>query len=53
MDPIYDIKSHFQVFPLELSQQITLDQWKQGNEIFTRILQTPKDDLIPSFRDDF
>jgi hypothetical protein len=25
MDPIYDIESHFQVFPLELSQQITLD----------------------------
>jgi hypothetical protein len=53
MDPIYDIESHFQVFPLELSQQITLDQWQQGNEFFTHILQTPKDDLVPCFHDDF
>jgi hypothetical protein len=25
MDPIYDIEIHFQVFPLQLSQQVTLD----------------------------
>jgi hypothetical protein len=42
MDPIYDIESHFQVLPLELSQQVTLDQWQQGDEIFTRFLQTPR-----------
>jgi hypothetical protein len=53
VDPIYDIESHFQVLPLELSQQVTLDQWQQGDEIFTRILQTPKDDLVPCFHDDF
>ena len=43
MDPIYDIESHLQVLPLQLSQQVTLDQWQQvtldqwqqGDEIFT------------------
>jgi hypothetical protein len=33
MDPIYDIRSHLQVFPLQLSQR-ALDQWKQGDEFF-------------------
>jgi hypothetical protein len=51
MDPIYDIENHFQMFPLELSQQV--DQWQQGDDIFTCILQTPKDDLVPCFHDDF
>jgi hypothetical protein len=29
IDPIYDIENHFQVLPLQLSQQVTLDfdQW--------------------------
>jgi hypothetical protein len=35
LDPIYDTQSHFQLFPLQLSQQITSDQWQQGDEIFT------------------
>jgi hypothetical protein len=53
MDPIYDIESRFQVFPLQLSQQVTLDQWQQGDEIFTHTFQTPKDDLVPCFPNDF
>jgi hypothetical protein len=53
LDPIYDTESHFQVLPLQLSQQITLDQWQQGDEIFTHTLQKPKDDLVPCFPDDF
>jgi hypothetical protein len=53
MDPIYDIESHFQVLPLQSSQQITLDQWQQGDEIFTHTFQKPKDDLVPCFPDDF
>jgi hypothetical protein len=51
MDPIYDIESHFQLFPLQLSQQVTIDQWQQGNEISTHTFQTPKDDPIPYFTD--
>jgi hypothetical protein len=38
MDPIYDIESHFQVLPLQLSQEVTLDQWQQGDEIFTYLV---------------
>jgi hypothetical protein len=53
MDPIYDIESHFQVLPLQLSQQITLHQWQQGDEVFTHTLQKPKDDPVPCFPDDF
>jgi hypothetical protein len=55
MDPIYDIANHFQVFPSQLSLQDTFDfdQWKQGDDIFTHIFQTPKDDLVPCFSDDF
>jgi hypothetical protein len=34
LDPIYDTKSHLQLFPLQLSQQITYDQWQQGDEVF-------------------
>jgi hypothetical protein len=41
------------VFPLQLSQQITFDQWQQGDEIFTRTFQKTKDDLVPCFPDDF
>ena len=46
MGPIYDIESHFQVFPLQLSQQIILHQWQQGDEIFTDAPQTPKVDQV-------
>jgi hypothetical protein len=52
MDPIYDIKSHLQVLPLQLSQQ-ALDQWQQGDEIFTDAPQTPKDDLMLCFPNNF
>jgi hypothetical protein len=55
MDPIYDIENHFQVFPSQLSQQDTFDfdQWQQGDDIFTHTFQTPKDDIVPCFPDDF
>ena len=53
MGSIYDIESHFQVLPLQLSQQIILHQWQQGDEIFTHTLQKPKDDPVPCFPDDF
>jgi hypothetical protein len=53
MGPVYDIESHFQVLPLQLSQQIILHQWQQGDEIFTHTLQKPKDDPVPCFPDDF
>jgi hypothetical protein len=52
MDPIYDIKSHLRVLPLQLSQQ-ALDQWQQGDEIFTDAPQTPKVDQVQYFPDDF
>jgi hypothetical protein len=52
MDPIYDIKSHLQVLPLQLSQQ-ALEQWQQGDEIFTDAPQTPKDDLMLCFPNNF
>jgi len=41
------------VFPLQLSQQITLDQWQQGYESFIHTFKTPKDDLVPCLTDDF
>jgi hypothetical protein len=37
---------------LQLSQQ-ALDQWQQGDEIFTDAPQTPKDDLMLCFPNDF
>jgi hypothetical protein len=52
MDPIYDIKSHLRVLPLQLSQQ-ALDQWQQGDEIFTGSPQTPKVDQVQYLPDDF
>jgi hypothetical protein len=53
LDPIYDTESHFQLLPLQLSQQITSNQWQQGDEIFTRTFQKTKDDLVPYSPDDF
>jgi hypothetical protein len=53
LDPIYDTESHFQVFPLQLSQRITFDQWQQGDEISTCTFQKDKDDLVPYFPDNF
>jgi hypothetical protein len=43
--PIYDTKRHFQLFPLQLPQQITFDQWQKGDEVFT--IQRTKDDPVP------
>jgi hypothetical protein len=51
--PVYDIETHFQVLPLQSSQQIILHQWQQGDEILTHTLQKPKDDPVPCFPDDF
>jgi hypothetical protein len=53
LDPIYDTESDFQVFPLQLSQQNTFDQWQQGDDIFTRTFKKTKDDLVPCFPNDF
>jgi hypothetical protein len=53
LDPIYDTESHFQLLPLKLSQQITSDQWQQGDEVFNCSFQRTKDDLLPYFSDDF
>jgi hypothetical protein len=53
IDPIYDTKDHLQLFPLRLSQQITYDQWQQGDEVFTCTFQNTKDDLVSYLADDF
>jgi hypothetical protein len=52
-DPIYDTKDHLQLLPLQLPQQITYDQWQQGDEVFTCSVQNTKDDLVPYFLNDF
>jgi hypothetical protein len=52
-DPIYDTKDHLQLLPLQLSQQITRDQWQQGDEVFTCSFQNTKDDPVPCLLDDF
>jgi hypothetical protein len=54
LDPIYDTKDHLQTLPLQLPQQISFDQWQQGDEVFACSFQNPKDDdLVPCFSDDF
>jgi hypothetical protein len=53
LDPIYDIEGHLPLLPLQLPQQITSDQWQQGDEVFTCSFQKTKDDLVPYFSDDF
>jgi hypothetical protein len=52
-DPIYDTKDHLQLLPLQLSQQITYDQWQQGDEVFTCTFQNTKDDPVPYLADNF
>jgi hypothetical protein len=52
-DPIYDTESHLQLLPLQLSQQITYDQWQQGDKVFTCSFPNTKDDMVPCFSDDF
>jgi hypothetical protein len=39
--------------PLQLPQQITFDQWQQGDEVFTHAFQRIKDDPVLYFPDDF
>jgi hypothetical protein len=53
--PIYDIGDHFQKFHLHLSYQVTNNSniWQQEDDIVTNIFQTPKDDLVLFFQDDF
>jgi hypothetical protein len=53
LDPIYDTKDHLQTLPLQLPQQISFDQWQQGDEVFTCSFQNTKDDPIPYLSDDF
>jgi hypothetical protein len=52
-DPIYDIENHLQLLPLQLSQQLTYDQWQQRDEAFTCDFQNTRDDLVHCFSDDF
>jgi hypothetical protein len=52
-DPIFDTESHLQLLPLQMSQQITHDQWQQGDEVFTCSFQNTKDDLVPYLSDNF
>jgi hypothetical protein len=47
LDPIYDTKDHLQALPLQLPQQISFDQWQQGDEVFTCSFQNTKDDPVP------
>jgi hypothetical protein len=53
LDPIYDTENHLQLLPLQLSQQLTCDQWQQGDEVFTCSFQNTKDDPVPYLSDDF
>jgi hypothetical protein len=54
-DPIYDMEGHLQMFPLQLSYEVTnnSDMWQQGDGMVTDIFQTPKDDLVQCSHDDF
>jgi hypothetical protein len=54
-DPIYDIEGHFQMFPLQLSYEVTtnFDIWQQGDDIVTDVFQAPKGDLVLCSPDDF
>jgi hypothetical protein len=52
-DPIYDTKNHLQTLPLQLPQQISFDQWQQGDEVFTCSFQNTKDDPVPYLSDEF
>jgi hypothetical protein len=50
-DPIYDIEGHSQKLPLHLSHEVTnnFDIWQQEPDL----IQTPKDDLMLCFPNDF
>jgi hypothetical protein len=51
-DPIYDIEGHFEMFPLQLSYEVTnnSDIWQQGNDVVTNI---SKGDLVLFSPSDF
>jgi hypothetical protein len=51
-DPIYEIEDHFQMFPLQLSYEVTtnFEIWQQINDIVTDI---SKGDLVLCSPDDF
>jgi hypothetical protein len=54
-DPIYDIEGHFQMFPLQLSYEVTtnFDIWQQGDDVVADVFQAPKGDLVLCSPDDF
>jgi hypothetical protein len=54
-DPIYDIEGHFQMFPLQLSYEVTtnFDIWKQGDDVVAYAFQAPKGDLVLCYPNDF
>jgi hypothetical protein len=47
-DPIYEIEGHFQMFPLQLSYEVTtnFDIWQQGDDLVVDVFQAPKGDLV-------
>ena len=53
LDPIYDTEGRFQLLPLQLSQQITSEQWQQEDEVFTCTFQKTKDVLVTLSSDCF
>jgi hypothetical protein len=52
---IYDIEGHFQMFPLQLSYEVTtnFNIWQQGYDIAIDVFQAPKGDLVLCSPDDF
>jgi hypothetical protein len=54
-DPIYDNEVHFQMFPLQLSYEVTtnFDIWQQGDDIVINVFQEPKGDLFLCSPDNF
>jgi hypothetical protein len=54
-DPIYDCEGHFHLLPSKTSYEITIDSniWQQGDGMVIDIFQTPKDDLVQCYPNDF
>jgi hypothetical protein len=54
-DPIYDIEGYFQMLSLRLSYEVTtnFDIWKQGADVVTNVLQSPKGNVVLCSPDDF
>jgi hypothetical protein len=53
--PICDMEGHLQMLHLQLSYEVTTNSniWQQGDGMVTYMFQTPKDDLMQFFHDDF